>query len=88
MLLSLLLGVVAAVIAFRSLNSGSSDLTDSIKTRADRYWELLLFVGSVAATVGVLWIDSMLWTGLIIIEIGIIGRYRRNWRRQQRLSIK
>lgn len=82
MLLSLPLGVVAAVIALRDLISSNSERNDSVKSRIDQSWELLVVVGTVGAAIGILWIDSMLWIGLIAIEIGLIGRYRRSWKRQ------
>jgi hypothetical protein len=52
MLLSLPLGVVAAVIALRDLISSNSERTDSVKSRIDQSWELLAVVGTVGLAIG------------------------------------
>lgn len=82
MLLSLFLGVVAAVVAYRELNSSGSDKTVSLNSTVDRTFDSSIVVGSIVATIGILRNDSMLWIGLSAIEIGIIGRCRKNWKRQ------
>lgn len=82
MMLSLPLGVVATLVAYRELNSGHSDQTVSVKSKIDRSWELLIVVGSIVSTLGVLRDSATLWIGLIAIEVGIIGRFHRNWSKE------